>query len=307
KNFAPWARSVVVCAINYNTDKPYSTEMKDASRGWISRYAWFGNSETGKATDYHEAILARLRRVEAQIQAHAAEFCAEPSQMRCYVDTGPLVERVYAKYAGIGWLAKNTCIINQEYGSWLFLGTIVTSIVLPREDSREALASPPADRCGSCTRCIEACPTDALIAPYKMDATRCISYLTIEKRGEIPEEFRGQMGNNVFGCDICQDVCPWNGHARSNVGVEGKPPRVMPVTRADEFQAREELVAPPLTELAKLDRDGFNRMFRGSPIKRTKYQGFRRNVAVSMANSGDARLRPALEEMAKDEDAVVAE
>jgi epoxyqueuosine reductase len=140
-----------------------------------------------------------------------------------------------------------------------------------------------------------------------MDATRCISYLTIEKRGDIPEEFRAQMGNNVFGCDICQDVCPWNGHARSNDGVVGKTPRQMPTSRAEEFQTREELVAPELSQLAKLDRDGFNRKFRGSPIKRAKYQGFRRNVAVAMGNSGDERLRPLLEQMAKDEDCVVAE
>src|SRR6185437_14445171 len=140
-------------------------------------------------------------------------------------------------------------------------------------------ASPPADRCGSCTRCIEACPTDALIAPYKMDATRCISYLTIEKRGEIPEEFRAQMGNNIFGCDICQDVCPWNGHAQPNTGVTGKPPRKMPTTNAAEFQPREELVAPNPADMAKMSREEFNKTFRGSPIKRAKYQGFRRNTA----------------------------
>ncbi len=307
RNVAPWAKSVIVCAIDYNSDKPYSTEMRDPSRGWISRYAWFGNKQSGKAIDYHDAVLARLRRVEEQLQKHSAEFSGDALQTRCYVDTGPIVERVFAKYAGIGWLAKNTCVINQQYGSWLFLGTILTSIELLAEEAQKVFANPPADRCGSCTRCIEACPTGALIAPYQMDARRCISYLTIEKRGEIPEEFRVQIGNNIFGCDICQDVCPWNGHAKPNTGITGKPPREMPVTRAEEFQPREELLAPKLAEMAKLSREEFNRMFRGSPIKRAKYQGFRRNTAVAMGNSGDAAFMPFLQEMANDEDEVVAE
>jgi epoxyqueuosine reductase len=301
---APWAKSVIVCAINYNSDQPYSTEVQDSERGWISRYAWFKNADAGKATDYHDAVLARLRRVEAALHEVAGELSPGPVQTRCYVDTGPLVERVYAKYAGIGWLAKNTCVINQSYGSWLFLGTILTSIEM--QDDAAALAAPP-DRCGSCTRCIEACPTNALIAPYQMDATRCISYLTIEKRGDIPMEFRDKMGNNIFGCDICQDVCPWNGHAQPNGQVVGKTPRKMPVTSTPEFQPREELVAPKLEELARLSRDEFNRMFRGSPIKRAKYQGLRRNIAVTMGNSEDPQFVPVLEEMSRDEDANIAE
>jgi epoxyqueuosine reductase len=303
-NIAPWAKSVIVCAINYNADQPYSTEIRGQERGWISRYAWFKSAE-GKATDYHDAILTRLRRVEAMLQEHCAGFSEAPLQTRCYVDTGPLVERVYAKYAGIGWLGKNTCVINQNYGSWLFLGTILTSITLDDEEAA-SLAAPP-DRCGSCTRCIEACPTDALTAPYQMDATRCIAYLTIEKRGEIPIEFRDQIGNNVFGCDICQDVCPWNGHAQPNTGVVGKAPRQMPFTRAEEFQPRQELVAPPLERLAKMSREEFNAAFRGSPIKRAKYRGFRRNAAVVMGNSGNAAFSPTLEELSNDEDAQVAE
>jgi epoxyqueuosine reductase len=303
-NVAPWAKSVIVCAINYNTDQPYSTEIRERERGWISRYAWFKSTD-GKATDYHDAILARLRRVEAMLQEHSAELSDGPLQTRCYVDTGPLVERVYAKYAGIGWLGKNTCMINQDYGSWLFLGTILTSIDLQQEDTA-VMAAPP-DRCGSCTRCIDACPTDAFIAPYQMDATRCISYLTIEKRGEIPIEFRDKMGSNVFGCDICQDVCPWNGHAQTNAAATGKTPRQMPLATAEEFQPGHELVAPPLERLAKMSRENFNAEFRGSPIKRAKYQGFRRNVAVAMGNSRDPSFRPLLEEMANDEDTRVAE
>ena len=184
---APWARSVVVCAINYNTAHPYSTEVNDPERGWISRYAW-------SREDYHDAVLRRLKQVEAAL--HAA---VEGVVTRSYVDTGPIVERVFAKYAGVGWIGKNTCVINQQKGSWLFLGVILTSV--------ELMADVPApDRCGSCTRCIEACPTDALLRPYELDSNRCISYLTIEKSGSIPEELRAGMGQQVFGCDICQDV-----------------------------------------------------------------------------------------------------
>ena len=168
---APWARSVVVCALNYNTAQPYSTQIKDASRGWISRYAW-------SRQDYHDVVMVRLRRVEAALR----DACgSDDVTTRCYVDTGPIVERVVAKYAGIGWIGKNTCILNQKLGSWLFLGVILTSLDL-------AADLPAPDRCGTCTRCIEACPTQAFIAPYQLDSNKCISYLTIEKRGAIAEE-----------------------------------------------------------------------------------------------------------------------
>ena len=196
----PWARSVIVCAINYNTAQPYSTEADDPQRGWIARYAW-------GQKDYHDAVMARLRMVENQLRA--AVGASSALQTRCYVDTGPLVERVYAKYAGIGWIGKNTCIINQKLGSWLFLGVILTSLELEPD-------LPAPDRCGTCTRCIDACPTDALVAPYQLDSNRCISYLTIEKRGAIAEDLRPLMGHEVFGCDICQDVCPWNRKAASH-------------------------------------------------------------------------------------------
>jgi epoxyqueuosine reductase len=302
RNAAPWAKSVVVCAINYNSDKPYSTEMQDKSRGWISRYAWSGAG--GKATDYHASVLQRLRRVEAAIQEEAGVGGAE-IQTRCYVDTGPLIERVYAKYAGIGWIAKNTCIINQGLGSWLFMGSILTSVQFQEEAS--ASLDIPADRCGSCTRCIEACPTGALTEPYKMDARLCISYLTIEKRGMLPDGLRSKMGNNVFGCDICQDVCPWNGHAQPNAPLGGKPPRAVPVSAAPEFQPREELFAPALERLGTMSREQFNEQFRGSPIKRAKYQGIRRNAIVSMGNSGNRDFVPVLEKLTNDEDAIVAE
>ena len=164
---------------------------------------------------------------------------------RSYVDTGPIVERVVAKYAGIGWIGKNTCIINQKLGSWLFLGVILTSLDLASLDSESVMPAP--DRCGTCTRCIDACPTEAFIAPYRLDSNKCISYLTIEKRGAISEELRPGMGRHIFGCDICQDVCPWN--------------RKAPATKVEEFQPRAELVNPPLEWLAEMSVEEFRRTF----------------------------------------------
>ena len=277
RSVAPWARSVVVCAINYNTAQPYSTQAEDPQRGWISRYAW-------SRDDYHRAVMRRLREVEACLLRVFEN--AETPQTRCYVDTGPLVERVYAKYAGVGWIGKNTCILNQKLGSWLFLGVILTSVELEPD-------LPAPDRCGSCTRCIEACPTDALIAPYQLDSNRCISYLTIEKHGAIAEDLRAGMGRHVFGCDICQDVCPWN--------------RKAPVTTAAEFQPREGLVNPALEWLAEMSAEAFGKTFRESPIRRAKRTGIRRNAVIAMGNSKDERFLPALEKLADDEDPIVAE
>jgi epoxyqueuosine reductase len=284
---APWARSVVVCAINYNTAQPYSTDSHDgdssnASRGWISRYAW-GHE------DYHEAVLRRLRQVENALrraaEADASAESAADIVTRSYVDTGPIVERVFAKYAGVGWIGKNTCIINQKKGSWLFLGVILTSLALEPD-------LPAPDRCGTCTRCIEACPTDALIAPYQLDSNLCISYLTIEKRGEIPEELRASMGRHVFGCDICQDVCPWN--------------RKAPATFAPEFAPRPELVNPALDWLAEISEQEFRRTFRNSPVRRAKRSGLRRNAVIAAGNSGNQKFLPLLEKLASDKDETLA-
>jgi epoxyqueuosine reductase len=280
---APWARSVVVCAINYNTAQPYSTQFHDADRGWISRYAW------GRE-DYHDSALQRIQQVEEQIRRAACVEPAAPSGSdlitRSYVDTGPIVERVYAKYAGVGWIGKNTCIINQKKGSWLFLGVILTSLELQPD-------LPAPDRCGACTRCIDACPTDAFLAPYELDSNKCISYLTIEKRGEIPDALRAGMGRHVFGCDICQDVCPWN--------------RKAPATNADQFQPRPELVNPALDWLAEISVDEFRSEFRRSPIKRAKRDGIRRNAAIAMGNSGEGKFLPALKRLSQDENPAVAE
>jgi epoxyqueuosine reductase len=216
-------------------------------------------------------------------------------QTRCYVDTGPLLERDYAARAGIGWIGKNTCVINQQQGSWLLLGVIVTSLML--EESAWSVAA--ADRCGTCTRCIEACPTDALLRPVdqdsvrEMDASRCIAYLTIEKKGSIAEELRGKMGRQVFGCDICQDVCPWNAK------------RV--VAASEMLPARRELVNPKLEWLAAMDGPEFNRWFRGSPLERTRRKRVLRNVAIAIGNSGERKFLPRLKEWAESEDEVLAE
>jgi epoxyqueuosine reductase len=285
----PWARSVIVCAANYNADAPRSTDPASPESAWIARYAWTGyqsefSQGASRPSDYHDVLLARLKKLEQRLQQELGPF---PS--RCYVDTGPLVERVYALYAGIGWIGKNTCILDQQLGSWLFLGVILTGLELP---SARAVTLPE-DRCGSCTRCIDACPTGALIAPYQMDASLCIAYLTIEKRGPIPEPLRSQMGRQVFGCDICQDVCPWNRRA--------------PLSTDPELAVRPELVNPALAWLAELDAESFRNWFRQSPVQRTKLGGLMRNVAIAMGNSGLARYLPKLREWAAAADPVLAE
>ncbi len=278
-NVAPWARSVVVCAINYNTHHPYSTQVQDSDRGWISRYAW-------SREDYHDSVLQRLKMVEASLRQNLSADARESLITRSYVDTGPIVERVFAKYSSVGWIGKNTLLINQKKGSWLFLGVILTSLRLEAD-------LPAPDRCGSCTRCIDACPTDAILAPYQLDSNRCISYLTIEKRGSIPEELREGMGRHIFGCDICQDVCPWNRRA--------------PASTAPEFQARPGLVNPALAWLAEMSEEQFRETFRGSPIRRTKRSGLRRNAAIAIGNSGEPEFVPLLDRLTEDKDESVAE
>ncbi len=292
-NIAPWARSVIVCAINYNTAQTYSTQTEDRTLGWISRYAW-------SREDYHEAVMRRLRVVESRLRElldsadNQGPTAGNSLQTRAYVDTGPLIERVYAKYAGIGWIGKNTCVINQKLGSWLFLGVILTSLESSTEVAADLTPDLPApDRCGTCTRCIAACPTQAIVAPGELDARLCISYLTIEKRGEIANDLRAGMGRHVFGCDICQDVCPWN--------------RKAPVTTAEEFQAREGFVNPPLDWLAEMQPEEFRAVFRGSPVRRAKLSGLRRNAVIAIGNSGDRKFVATLKKLAEDADSIVAE
>jgi epoxyqueuosine reductase len=288
----PWARSVVVCALNYNADAPWSIDRAAPGTGWIARYAWSGRvGEDGATvpTDYHDELMGPLRKLEAGLLAKTG--CTT----RSYVDTGPLVERSLAVQAGVGWIGKNTCVIRQGMGSWLLLGVIVTS--LPVEEVSAAMLA--ADRCGSCTRCIDACPTGALLgtkdpaAAREMDASRCIAYLTIEKKGAIEEDMRAPMGRQVFGCDICQDVCPWN--------------RKAPVGGKEGMRARPELINPALEWLAEMDGREFRRRFKGSPLERTGRKRLLRSVAIAMGNSGEERFLPQLDAWRQGEDPVLAE
>jgi len=316
------AQSLIVVALNYNAPKPLSTVRCSGSsceegrgaadelpRGWISRYAW--------GDDYHEVIQEKLKGLIAEMRA---EF-PEPFEARSYVDTGPIIERVAAKYAGLGWLAKNTCLINSRLGSWLFLGVIITTMELGA--SLAAGQAPAADLCGSCTRCLDACPTQAFPEPYVLDARRCISYLTIELRGEIPEEFRPQMGAAVIGCDICQDVCPWNRKAPvtslfafqpreiSGTGIEAA---VEEDRDGSNDGARMSLLWPELEWLAGLSQREFSAIFRRSAVKRAKWRGLVRNACVALGNSGLEKSRAdyprvirVLDRLASSEDSLIAE
>jgi epoxyqueuosine reductase len=259
RKILPEAQSVIVVGVVYHTPAPLSTEINDPHRGWISRYAW--------GDDYHEVLREKLAALHSFLEKEGGP----DYKGRYYIDTGPVLDRVFAKYAGLGWFGKNTSLINQRLGSWFFVGELVTNLALEFD-------APPPDRCGTCRRCIDACPTQAIIAPYVLDSRRCISYLTIELRSEIPEELRPQMGNHVFGCDICQDVCPWN--------------RKAAVTSDAAFSSRPGMVAPRLDALAELDEEAFRRLFRRSPIKRAKWRGFMRNVLVALGNSGVAAYLP---------------
>ena len=313
--------SVIVCAMNYNSAQPHLTNVSspaengacanapassdsNSPRGWISRYAW--------GSDYHDVLKPRLDELIAWMRAEfGPEFFA-----RAYVDTGPILERVAAKHAGLGWLAKNTCLINQRAGSWLFLGVILTDLEFA--PSLANAAAPPRDLCGTCTRCIDACPTGAFAAPYVLDARRCIAYLTIELRDPIPEEFRPAVGSHVFGCDICQDVCPWNRKAPVTAVPEFQPRKIAHASndRESETGAPQaiSLFHPPLEWLLSLSEEEFRASFRGSPVKRTKWRGLLRNACIAIGNS---RLTPAnpsysrimhrLEELARGDDPLLAE
>ncbi|MGD1106385.1 MAG: tRNA epoxyqueuosine(34) reductase QueG [Terracidiphilus sp.] len=277
----PWARSAIVCFASYAfPSAPLSTKAPERGSGWIARYAWTGRVATNgerRPSDYHKVLLRRMQKVEAELRAQFGEF-----ESRAYVDTGPIVERALATAAGLGWTGKNTCLIHPKLGSFGFLAVLLTSLEVSPEDKRAELV---ADHCGSCTRCIEACPTNALIAPYQMDASRCISYLTIEHKGRIAEELMPGMGRQVFGCDICQDVCPWN----------EKSLRKAPIAVDAELGPRPELVNPLLEWLASLDEKSFEQQFNGSPMRRTGFQGLKRNVAIAMGNSGQAQFADRLE------------
>jgi epoxyqueuosine reductase len=255
RNVVPSARTVIVTATVYNTDRPYSTECPDPGRAQIARYAW--------GDDYHDVIGARLDSLLAWMR----EQSPDRFDARAYVDTGPVQERVYAQYAGIGWIGKNSCVINPELGSWVFLAAIICSLPLEVD-------APSLDQCGTCTLCLEACPTQALVAPGVLDSTRCISYLTIELRGDVPGDHRAGVGSHVYGCDICQEVCPWNAAA-----PHSDDPAWQPRTAWDRVDL--------LTLLRRSDEELMVAL-RGSPMKRAKVQGLRRNITLALQNAQTA-------------------
>ena len=264
----PGARSAIVCSLNYHSDRPLTGF--DPERAWVSRYAW--------GEDYHRVLKDKLDGLAGWIEDESG------AGTRTYVDTGPLIERVLARYAGVGWFGKNTCIIDERIGSWTFLGCILTDLSLKAD-------RPAPDRCGTCRACIDACPTDAIVEPYVLDSRKCISYLTIELRGEIPVPLRPGVGHHLFGCDICQDVCPWN--------------RKAPVGTETTLEAQPELWWPDLEELLALDDDGWRQRIRGTALKRAKVQGLVRNLMVVAGNSGLRRLCTKLERFLEHSDAVV--
>ena len=253
----PSARSVVVLGTVYNVERPYSNERGASDRAAIARYAW--------GDDYHVVIEERLETLLAWLRSRADSSF----EARAYVDTGPVQERVYAQYAGLGWIGKNTCLINEELGSWVFLSVIITSLVLEPD-------APALDQCGTCERCLDACPTGALVGPHVMDATRCLSYLTIELKGAIPETSRADLGHHVYGCDICQDVCPWNLTPSTGVSSE----------RA--WLPRAGLDQPSLLGLWRQSDDELRALLKGSAMKRAGVKRLRRNLAVAIGNSGTA-------------------
>jgi epoxyqueuosine reductase len=267
----PEVVTVISLGLSYAPEGDALATTRQPAAGNISVYA--------RGRDYHDVIKGRLKQLAQFIAARQAG-------VKVFVDTAPVMEKPLAQTAGLGWQGKHTNLVSRRHGSWLFLGEIFTTLALPPD-------APHEDHCGSCTACIAACPTDAFPAPYKLDARRCISYLTIEHAGPIPEEFRAPMGNRIYGCDDCLAVCPWNKFAAAG--------------REQKLAARAELVAPPLAALAALDDAGFRTMFSGSPIKRIGRNRFARNVAIAIGNSADPTLLPAAQSLASEDDAVVAE
>jgi epoxyqueuosine reductase len=259
----PSARSVISLGTIYNTRQPYSTESGDPSVAAIARYAW--------GDDYHVVIEQRLALLVDRLRTIGGDTL----EARACVDTGPVQERVYAQHAGLGWIGKNTCLINAEVGSWVFLSAIICNIALEPD-------VPALDQCGSCTLCLDACPTGALVEPGVLDSTRCLSYLTIELKGSIPVELRAGLGEHAYGCDICQEVCPWN--LAPSTGISQDP----------AWQARQGLAAPRLLELWNRTDDGLRALLRGSAMTRAGVKRLRRNLAVAIGNSEDSNAADAL-------------
>ncbi|GAB4424576.1 MAG: tRNA epoxyqueuosine(34) reductase QueG [Anaerolineae bacterium] len=288
----PGAESVVVVGLSYFVLNPEGDLWQDPARGRIARYAW--------GLDYHDVMLPRLRQLGDFVEAEVGR----PIPQRAYVDTGPVLERDFAALAGLGFIGKNTLLINPGMGSYLFLGEVLTGALLDFDDpapdgGASCVIGPPGESkrrgtCGGCTRCLEICPTHAFPAPYVLNSHRCISYLTIEHKGSIPVELRPGLQNWIYGCDECQEVCPW-------VRRYSRP------TREQFLRFEPELVAPRLTDLLALDEAGFRARFKGSPIKRTKRRGLLRNVAVALGNWGHPSALPALERATADPEPLIRE
>ena len=269
----PGACSMIVLALNY-WQGPRPPHSPDASpTGRVARYAW--------GDDYHDLIQAKLRALDAFLQTHGG-------QQRYYVDTGPVLERDFAGEAGIGWHGKSTMLLNEELGTWFFLAELLTTLKIEPDE-------PIPPRCGTCTRCLDACPTGAIRRerPYHLDARLCVSYLTIEHKGPIPLELRPLLGDRIYGCDDCLDACPWNRFAHAS--------------REATFQARPATLGMALRDYLAMTQDDFSRAFKGSPVKRTKRRGLLRNVCVALGNVGTAADLPALERAAREEEELIAE
>jgi len=264
------ARSVILLGLNYGPKDDPLALLGEKSLGSISVYA--------RNRDYHDVIKGKLKDLAGLLARRSGE------EVKVFVDTAPLMEKPLAEAAGLGWQGKHTVLVSRQFGSWLFLGAILTSAELP-------VSAPHQESCGSCRRCLDVCPTDAFPAPFQLDARRCLAYLNIEHKGPIPVEFRAAMGNRIYGCDDCLAVCPWNKFAR--------------VTREAKLAAREDLERPALADLARLDDAGFRTLFSGSPIKRIGHARFLRNVMVAIGNSGDPDLLPLAEERLADPDPLV--
>ena len=285
RKLLPSVKSVICLGLNYYPAGRPANSPQGNPPGGISVYA--------QGRDYHLVMMERMEALLADMRL-SLPFTFEA---RPYVDTGPILERAYAEAAGLGWIGKNTCLINQQDGSWFFIGEILTSLEIPPD-------APPPDRCGTCTACLDACPTGAFLAPYQLDARLCISYLTIELRGSIPEPMREPIGQHVFGCDICQDVCPWNRRAASSTVADFLPLPIFAPLVANETGGL-------LESLARMGPAEFRGHFASSPIKRSKHQGFLRNVAVALGNlggnSGVTDSLPVLESLRSNADPVIAE
>ncbi|TMC22103.1 MAG: tRNA epoxyqueuosine(34) reductase QueG [Chloroflexi bacterium] len=303
----PGAQSIITLAMFYLTEQPDETQ-DDVPRGRISRYAW--------GDDYHEIIKPRLQQFAAWLREYARKEISDDIETRLFVDTGRMVDRAVAQRAGLGWYGKNTNILTKGWGSWVFLAEIVTNLPLQAD-------LPLKTSCGSCEICLHACPTKALPAPYVLDNTRCISFLTIELRGSIPLELRPLMGNLIFGCDICQEVCPVNIVAEKRLGLRGSQKtlssasheesqqrpehaKTLPVLPHKEFRPRATVgSSPELIPLLSLTEEQFRERFRHSPIRRAKRRGLLRNVCVALGNCGDQRAVPALIGALQDNEALI--